>query len=231
LENRKESRNEKELILFGNGNVVRQTLEEDYPDLNAALYSDAKNRWVVILSCQDSSLLESFKDLGQFCIRRINEFVKVNISAELCSTSGHANQLHILYMETEDILEQKAIYGGNRLLHVYIKYVFRDYIEKGAVEYVQVDVTRVAGITEWLQVAGLAAAYDLPVCPHVGDMGQIHQHLVAATSNAIMLEYIPWIRHIFEEPATVKDGYYVLPRQPGASTTIIPRFLDEYRVK
>ncbi|MBB3131310.1 L-alanine-DL-glutamate epimerase-like enolase superfamily enzyme [Paenibacillus rhizosphaerae] len=115
--------------------------------------------------------------------------------------------------------------------HVYSKYAFRDYIHQGAVEYVQADVTRVAGITEWLQIAGLAAAYDLPICPHVGDMGQIHQHLVASTPNAVLLEYIPWIRHIFEEPATVKDGFYVLPQMPGASTEIIPRYFDEYRVQ
>jgi L-alanine-DL-glutamate epimerase-like enolase superfamily enzyme len=115
--------------------------------------------------------------------------------------------------------------------HLYTKYAFRDYIHQGAVEYVQVDVTRVGGITEWLQVAGLAAAYDLPICPHVGDMGQIHQHLVASTQNAVMLEYIPWIRHIFTEPATVKDGYYVLPQQPGAATEMIPHYFDQYRVK
>ena len=90
--------------------------------------------------------------------------------------------------------------------HVYNKYAFRDYIHHGALEYCQVDVTRVGGITEWLQVAGFAASYDVPVCPHVGDMGQIHQHLVASTPDAFMLEYIPWIRHIFEEPATVKEG-------------------------
>ncbi|MCZ8515242.1 mandelate racemase/muconate lactonizing enzyme family protein [Paenibacillus filicis] len=115
--------------------------------------------------------------------------------------------------------------------HVYTKYAFRDYIHQGAVEYVQADVTRVGGITEWLQVAGLAAAYDLPICPHVGDMGQIHQHLVASTPGALMLEYIPWIRHIFAEPATVKDGYYILPQRPGASTDILPEYFEAYRVK
>lgn len=98
-------------------------------------------------------------------------------------------------------------------------------------EYGQTDVTRVGGITEWLQVAGLAASYDVPICPHVGDMGQIHQHLVASTQNAIMLEYIPWIRHIFVEPATVKDGHYVLPQMPGTSTVIIPELFKQYRVR
>ncbi|UKS30862.1 mandelate racemase/muconate lactonizing enzyme family protein [Paenibacillus sp. HWE-109] len=115
--------------------------------------------------------------------------------------------------------------------HVYNKYAFRDYIHAGAVEYVQVDCTRVGGISEWLQVAGLAASYDLPIVPHVGDMGQIHQHLVASTSNAIMLEYIPWIREIFVEPATVRDGHYILPQMPGASTEVIPQYFEKYRVK
>ncbi|CAK4858069.1 unnamed protein product [Aphanomyces euteiches] len=101
--------------------------------------------------------------------------------------------------------------------HVYSKYAFRDYIHAGAVEYVQ--------------VSGLAASYDLPIVPHVGDMGQIHQHLVASTQNAIMLEYIPWIRDIFVEPATVKDGFYVLPQMPGASTEVIPQYFDKYRIK
>lgn len=115
--------------------------------------------------------------------------------------------------------------------HVYTKYAFRDYIHEGALEYCQVDATRVGGVTEWLQVAGLAASYDVPICPHVGDMGQIHQHLVAATQGAFMLEYIPWIRDIFVEPATVKDGLYVLPEMPGASTEIIPRCFEEFRVR
>ncbi|HEX9277324.1 MAG TPA: mandelate racemase/muconate lactonizing enzyme family protein [Casimicrobiaceae bacterium] len=113
--------------------------------------------------------------------------------------------------------------------HVYTKYAFRDYIQAGAVEYVQIDVTRVAGITEWLQVAALAGCYDLPVMPHVGDMGQVHLHLVAATQNAPMLEYIPWIRHIFVEPITVKNGFYQLPELPGASTEILPDAFSKYR--
>ncbi len=114
--------------------------------------------------------------------------------------------------------------------HVYTKYAFRDYIHQGAVEYVQVDVTRVGGITEWMQVAGLAASYELPICPHIGDMGQIHQHLVASAQNAAMLEYIPWIRHIFKEPVTVVDGFYKLPQLPGASTEILPEYFAKYRV-
>ncbi|GMA60742.1 hypothetical protein GCM10025859_11820 [Alicyclobacillus fastidiosus] len=61
-------------------------------------------------------------------------------------------------------------------------------------------------------------------------MGQIHQHLVAATQNAYMLEYIPWIRHIFVEPVTVENGYYKIPERPGASTEILLSAFETYRV-
>lgn len=115
--------------------------------------------------------------------------------------------------------------------HVYTKFAFRDYIVAGAVEFVQVDVTRVAGITEWLQVADMAGCFNHPVCPHVGDMMQIHQHLVAAIPSALMLEYIPWIRHIFVEPTTVEAGYFKIPQSPGAETEIKAEAFEKYRVR
>ncbi|OPH49338.1 hypothetical protein BC351_37325 [Paenibacillus ferrarius] len=62
-------------------------------------------------------------------------------------------------------------------------------------------------------------------------MGQIHQHLVGVTQNAIMLEYIPWIRDIVVEPATVNNGFYVLPEMLGASTEVIPQYFDKYRIR
>ncbi|WP_219834056.1 response regulator [Paenibacillus sp. R14(2021)] len=110
-----ESRNERNLILFSIGNVVRQTLEEDCMH-HSVLYADGKNRWVLLLECPDAARLESYKELGQLCIRRIHQFVKIHVSAARCSSIGHASDLHALYTETEEILEQKAVYGGNRLL-------------------------------------------------------------------------------------------------------------------
>jgi L-alanine-DL-glutamate epimerase-like enolase superfamily enzyme len=115
--------------------------------------------------------------------------------------------------------------------HIYNKYAFRDYFHQGAIEYCQVDVTRVGGITEWLDVASLSKCYDIPMCPHVGEMGQIHRHLVAATPGAFMLEYIPWIRECFVDPATVENGFYKIPQTPGAGTEMIPEMFTKYRVR
>jgi len=51
---------------------------------------------------------------------------------------------------------------------------FHDFIHAGAVHYVKTDVVRLAGITEFWQVADIAYCYSLPVCSHVGDMCQVH---------------------------------------------------------
>ncbi len=96
---------------------------------------------------------------------------------------------------------------------------FRAFVQAGAVHYVQPDVTRLGGISEYLQVADLALAHRLPVAPHAGEMSQVHVHLAFAHPAHAILEYIPWIRDHFEEPIRVVEGRYVLPQQPGAGTT------------
>lgn len=96
---------------------------------------------------------------------------------------------------------------------------FRSFIEAGAVQYVQPDITRVGGITEYLQVADLALAHRLPVVAHAGDMCQVHVHLAYAHPASSQLEYIPWIKDWFEEPIVVDHGTYRRPEQPGVGAT------------
>jgi L-alanine-DL-glutamate epimerase-like enolase superfamily enzyme len=96
---------------------------------------------------------------------------------------------------------------------------FRAFIAAGAVHYVQPDVTRLGGITEFIQVADLAHAHRLPIAPHAGDMSQVHVHMAFWHPAASILEYIPWIKDHFLEPIAVDGGFYRRPEQPGASTT------------
>jgi len=107
---------------------------------------------------------------------------------------------------------------------------FRDFIQAAAVHVVQADAVRLAGITEWWQVADLALAYRLPVVPHIGDMMQVHLHLCLAHGACNLLEYIPWLRECFAEPVTVENGYFLVPQLPGAGTTLKPTALREYGV-
>ncbi len=114
--------------------------------------------------------------------------------------------------------------------HIYSAFGFRDLIARQAIGFVQVDVTRVAGITETLAVVNLAACHNLPVVPHISDMMQVHQHIVAAFPNAPMLEYIPWLLDLFEEPVRVVDGAIVTPTAPGASTAMRADLFKRWRV-
>jgi L-fuconate dehydratase len=109
--------------------------------------------------------------------------------------------------------------------HVPNRVVFKNMMQAGALHFVQVDCTRVAGISEFLTVSLLARKFGLPVVPHVGDMGQIHQHLVlfnhiALGHDALFLECIPHLRHHFVDPAQVENGVYITPQHPGSSSDL-----------
>ena len=109
--------------------------------------------------------------------------------------------------------------------HVPNRVVFKAYLQSGCAGFLQVDCTRVGGVSEFLTVSLLARKFGVPVVPHVGDMGQIHQHLVLFNHIAIghpeiFLEYIPHLREHFISPAEVEGGAYKTPEEPGAGTDL-----------
>jgi L-alanine-DL-glutamate epimerase-like enolase superfamily enzyme len=115
--------------------------------------------------------------------------------------------------------------------HIYSTHAFRDFIAGHAVEIVQVDVCRVGGITPWMEVAALANAANLRVCPHAGDLMQIHQHLVKAIPNSWMLEVIPlWEKGPFVYQIKLADGKALNPTEPGASSDFTSDAFDQFRI-
>jgi len=109
--------------------------------------------------------------------------------------------------------------------HVPNRVMFKNMMQAGAVHFVQVDCTRVAGVSEFITVSLLARKFGLPVVPHVGDMGQIHQHLVlfnhvALGHDALFLECIPHLQEHFVAPAKVQNGVYLTPNLPGSSSDL-----------
>lgn len=114
---------------------------------------------------------------------------------------------------------------------IYTKYDFRDYIEMGAVDIVQADATKLLGIDEWLQVAALAAAYNLEVVPHTNVQQKLHVQLAAATPNVPMVENCyESLNDIWEEPVRVVDGYYTLPEEPGLGCKLRDEILERHRI-
>jgi L-fuconate dehydratase len=109
--------------------------------------------------------------------------------------------------------------------HVPNRVVFKNYLQAGCIGFLQPDCTRLGGISEFLTVSLLARKFGVPVVPHVGDMGQIHQHLVlfnhiAMGHEKVFLEHIPHLEKYFVRPARIEDGRYITPQAPGASSDL-----------
>ena len=109
--------------------------------------------------------------------------------------------------------------------HIPNRVVFKNFFESHAVHYVQADCTRLGGVSEFLTVSLLAKKFGLPIVPHVGDMGQLHQHLVlflhvALGNEPLFLEHIPHLRSHFVFPAVLEGGRYRTPQEPGASADL-----------
>jgi L-fuconate dehydratase len=107
--------------------------------------------------------------------------------------------------------------------HIPNRILFKNFFRYGGVHFVQADCTRLAGISEFLTVSLMAKKFGLPIVPHVGDMGQLHQHLVlfnhiALDHEVVFLEHIPHLKEHFVFPANVNGGFYKTPQEPGASS-------------
>ncbi len=90
---------------------------------------------------------------------------------------------------------------------------FRHMIEARSVDIVMVDIVRVGGVTQWMKVAGMAEAFNLPIVSHV--MPEILVHVVAAAPNGLTVEYMPWMLALYEETPAIENGMLVLPNKPG----------------
>ncbi|MEX1119897.1 MAG: enolase C-terminal domain-like protein [Terrimicrobiaceae bacterium] len=109
--------------------------------------------------------------------------------------------------------------------HAPNRIIFKNYLQCGGMAICQVDALRVAGVSEFLVISLMAKTFGIPVIPHVGDMGQIHQHLVlfnhiAMAHEALFLEYIPHLQSRFCEPVHIENASYQTPRSPGSSCSL-----------
>jgi len=133
----------------------------------------------------------------------------------------HPDDVHAHAVLAREIAPIKIAAGE----HIPNRVVFKNFMQASALHYVQADCTRLAGVSEFLTVSFLAKKFSLPIVPHVGDMGQVHQHLVLFNHIALghelsFLEHIPHLRSHFVFPASVADGCYKTPQEPGASSDL-----------
>jgi L-alanine-DL-glutamate epimerase-like enolase superfamily enzyme len=105
---------------------------------------------------------------------------------------------------------------------------FRHLLEARSIDIVMIDLLRVGGITQWMKVAGMAEAFNMPVVSHL--IPEIHVHLVAAIPNGLTVEYMPWTHHLFEEIPPIVDGQLMVPRKPGLGLAWDTAAMERYTV-
>src|SRR5467141_1963056 len=105
---------------------------------------------------------------------------------------------------------------------------FRHLLEARSIDIVMIDLLRVGGITQWMKVAGMAEAFNLPVVSHL--VPEIHVHLVAAIPNGLTVEYMPWTLRLYEETPPIEAGQLVVPDKPGFGLAFDQAALKRYQV-
>jgi L-talarate/galactarate dehydratase len=105
---------------------------------------------------------------------------------------------------------------------------FRHLLEARSIDIVMIDLLRVGGITQWMKVAGMAEAFNLPVVSHL--VPEIHVHLVAAIPNGLTVEYMPWTLRLFEETPPIDNGQLVVPKRPGLGLAFDQAALKRYQI-
>ena len=141
------------------------------------------------------------------------------------------------YLQPRDYVQLAAhtripLAHGEREIH---RYTVRDFIECGAIRYLQFDSTRAAGFSESLRVAQLAEQYGVLVAPHTAP--EFHAHLVAALprvgycveSHGSDLRD-PLRHHLFSCDTEMRDGYIHLGDKPGFGIEIDWGAVERYRL-
>ena len=143
----------------------------------------------------------------------------------------------------DDVLGHAAIRRGVAPVkvatgeHVQNRIVFKQLLQAGAIDILQLDSARVAGVNENLAILLLAAKFGIPVCPHAGGVGlcELVQHLsmfdYVALSGSVedrVIEFVDHLHEHFADPVRMRGGRYLAPAAPGFSAQMHPESIATY---
>jgi L-fuconate dehydratase len=144
---------------------------------------------------------------------------------------------------TDDILGHAAIRKGVHPVKVatgeavHNRIIFKQLLQAGAIDVMQIDSTRVAGVNENIANLLLAAQFEVPVCPHAGGVGlcELVQHFsffdYAAVTGSMenrVIEFVDHLHEHFTEPVVVSNGRYQAPKLPGNGAQMLQPSLERW---
>ncbi|WP_369914888.1 L-fuconate dehydratase [Xanthomonas sp. NCPPB 3005] len=143
----------------------------------------------------------------------------------------------------DDVLGHAAIRQGIAPVpvstgeHTQNRVVFKQLLQAGAVDLIQIDAARVGGVNENLAILLLAAKFGVRVFPHAGGVGlcELVQHLAMADFVAITgkmedraIEFVDHLHQHFVDPVRIAHGRYLAPTLPGFSAEMHAQSVTQY---
>jgi L-fuconate dehydratase len=122
--------------------------------------------------------------------------------------------------------------------HMANRVMAKQFLQADALQVLQIDASRVAGVNENIAILLLAAKFGVRVCPHAGGVGlcEAVQHLsmfdyvaVSGELEGRMIEFVDHLHEHFVDPVRVSGGRYAAPTLPGASTEMLTASIEQYR--
>ncbi|ADD44693.1 enolase C-terminal domain-like protein [Stackebrandtia nassauensis] len=120
--------------------------------------------------------------------------------------------------------------------HAHNRILFKQLLQAGSLDVLQIDAARVAGVNENIAILLLAAKFGVPVCPHAGGVGlcELVQHLsmfdyiaVSGSKSDRAIESVPHLHEHFTDPISYGPSY-TAPTAPGFSARMYPESLRDY---
>lgn len=189
--------------------IVREAIGPDMP-----LMIDANQAWEV------DEAIEWVQELAQFHPTLVEEPTSPD------DVLGHRR--------IRRALEGTRVATGE---HCQNRILFKQFIESDAIDVVQPDACRLAGLNEMLTVGLIAAKFNKPVIPHAGGVGlcEYVQHYsiidyvrLSGRLEGRMIEYVNHLHEHFETPCEIVNGAYIPPSKPGFSIRMLDTSLQRY---
>jgi L-fuconate dehydratase len=121
--------------------------------------------------------------------------------------------------------------------HTHNRVMFKQLLQAGAIDILQLDAARVAGVNENIAILLLAAKFGVPVCPHAGGVGlcEMVQHFsmfdyvaVSGSTQDRVIEYVDHLHEHFTDPVVIRDGNYLAPEGPGIGARMLAGSIADY---
>jgi D-arabinonate dehydratase len=180
--------------------LLRGEMGEDF-----TLFADANQRFTV------TQALETARMLADYGVAWIEEPVLADSTDDLAEVAA-ASPVPVATGE-----------------NVYFGWGFREICDRGAAAYLQPDVGRCGGISEFAKIARLAESYNLALSSHLWH--ELSISLVGASRAGFMVEYAELIpTDAWTGSFEVVDGRIGVPDAPGHGVELTPEAMKRFAV-